>query len=761
MVGVVPAPAVLFNITNGGTVSGTGSNGLLFMAVGQNQGSGTVNVSGAGSQLVVAGVGGLNTQGLDGYGGFIQVGRFRGNGGGSGTLNVTDGGQVLILDNGLAASTAPMGMQLATGTGSSGTVDVSGAGSVLVINSTGGSARTPYLQIGDGGIGQMTINNGGSVSVQGTGERDFVVGNSSTGSGSLNVTTGGQIAASWFAVGNNGGSGVATINNGSVILDGVVNFNGGLIGAGVRVGRGIGANGVLNLENGTVVSINNSAASSSVILGGTSVLPGGTGTLNMSGGSSINFTGLAPSASLQVGGISGAGIMTMTGNSVVDVGTTGSVLVASTAGSTGNLTIGVGSKVNAGSVAIGGNSDSAAGGIGSAVVTGIGSELHAGGVDGFMSVGRSGSGTLNVNSGGTVSATVMNIGRATGGVGTLSVNNGVLNLSGQQQTTGIGAALSLGNQGGTGSATVTNGSVVTISNAGTGGASLNTGGTPLHRLGIGTLDVSGSQINLVAAPGLAIVRVGYDGTGTTTLAGSALNVGNVSTVVKNPVTGSTQQIGDGAVIIAGQPGSTGTLVLNAGSVVNAGFVGIGVSQPAVVIGGVVNQVFNGGNGHLILDHSTVNTTTFEIGAGGLLSGDGGVINALGNVIVGGTISPGYSPGRININCDFITLPGSKLILDISGTGGVYDIDHLILGNDSTFDLTNLQIVFNFLGDTDPNAFGDPAASTWTISLSRLTRSMERSPVYRRSSDPTKPGPMWSTRVRSRLCRVRTMSPTCN
>ena len=523
----------------------------------------------------------------------------------------------------------------------------------------------------------MTISNGGSVSVLGSGERDFIVGNSSTGSGTHQRQHRWQhqriVVRRWQQrrVGDGDDRRRSTVS-----LDGVV-YPPNLVpvGAGVRVGRGVGANGTLNLQNGAIIDVHNTTAGSNVILGGTSVLPGGTGTLNMSSGSAINFTGPAAGASLQIGGVTGAGgsggtgTITMTGNSVVNLGATGQVFVGGNAGTSGTLTIASASAWRSmrASEAIGGNSDTVAGGNGTAAVpTGAGSALNAIGVDGFMSVGRSGSGTLNVNSGGTVSATVMNIGRATGGVGTLSVNNGVLNLSGQQQTTGIGAALSLGNQGGTGSATVTNGSVVTISNAGTGGASLNTGGTPLHRLGIGTLDVSGSQINLVAAPGLAIVRVGYDGTGTTTLAGSALNVGNVSTVVKNPVTGSTQQIGDGAVIIAGQPGSTGTLVLNAGSVVNAGFVGIGVSQPAVVIGGVVNQVFNGGNGHLILDHSTVNTTTFEIGAGGLLSGDGGVINALGNVIVGGTISPGYSPGRININCDFITLPGSKLILDISG-----------------------------------------------------------------------------------------------
>ena len=78
------------NITGGGTVSGTGSNGLTFMAIGRN-GTGTVNVSGPGSQLVLAGVGGTNTQGLEGLGGLLLVGRNQGSSG-TGTLNVTGGG---------------------------------------------------------------------------------------------------------------------------------------------------------------------------------------------------------------------------------------------------------------------------------------------------------------------------------------------------------------------------------------------------------------------------------------------------------------------------------------------------------------------------------------------------------------------------------------------------------------------------------------------------------------------------------------------
>ena len=906
------------NITGGGSVAGTGTNGLVFMVIGQNLGTGTVNVTGAGSQLVVAGVGGQNTQGLDGLGGLIIVGRNRnGGGGGNGQLNVVGGGAVLISDNGLAAPTNAMGLLLAQAAGSTGTVTVSGIGSSIVVSSTGGSATTPYVHIGEGGLGQMTISNGGSVSVLGSGERDFSVGRSDTGSGSLSLTSGGQINASRFAVADvAGSSGAATIDASTVNLDGVINFN-GFIGAGVRVGRGVGANGLLNLQNGAHINIDNSVPGASVVLGGTSALAAGTGTLNMSGGSTITFTGSATGASLQVGGPSGTGFMTMSGGSVVDTGATGAVQVGSAAGSAGTLTIGGGSKIFANAGGVGGNSDTAAGGTGSLVVTGAGSLLALSGDSGFLGVGRNGTGSLSVSNQAAVTATIINVGRAAGGFGTMTVDHSVITLSGQQTSgTQSGAGLAIGNLGGSGAVTVTNGSQINISNGGSSGAGLNIGGTVLNPLGNGTLTVSGaSTINISAAPGLATFQVGRDGngfagftgassinigdgsvyvgrlagsTGTLTLsggstlsagnvyiggasdivpggtgsvtvtgAGSALtasgasglisvghngtgslsvsNQGTVSGIVMsvgrdpggvgtlsvdnavlnltgqqtagnlygaglsignlggtgtasvtngsvvtitnmgsagaglyiggtpgNPsgtgtlsvsnsqvsvlaappsvsvpgqvpvpgqatvvvghdgtgiatLTNSTLQVGnlktlqdgnvalngaDGSLIIARQPGSTGVLSLNAGSVVKAGFIGIGVSQP----GDGVTQ-FNGGAGRLILNNSTLNTSTLEIGAQGILSGDDGVVNASGAVIVGGTISPGNSPSRIVINCDLTFLAGSKLILDIQDNGsGGYNVDHLILGPNAVFNFANVQVDFNFLGHTDPAAF---------------------------------------------------------
>ena len=137
----------------------------------------------------------------------------------------------------------------------------------------------------------------------------------------------------------------------------------------------------------------------------------------------------------------------------------------------------------------------------------------------------------------------------------------------------------------------------------------------------------------------------------------------------------------------------GTLTLNTGSVVNAGYVGIGATQTGP-----------GGTGHLILNNGTINTDKFELGANSVLSGDNGTINATGDVVIGGTIDPGNSPGRININCNIVTLAGSRLILEIARDGEGFDVDHVTIGSESTFDLAKLEIVFTFLGDINPTTY---------------------------------------------------------
>jgi hypothetical protein len=218
--------------------------------------------------------------------------------------------------------------------------------------------------------------------------------------------------------------------------------------------------------------------------------------------------------------------------------------------------------------------------------------------------------------------------------------------------------------------------------------------------GSGTLALTGgTQVNINAAPGRGEFNVGYDGSGTALIdgPGTAVNVNN-----------------GGSVYVARLPGSVGTLVLSNGAVVNAGFVGVGVQGPGADGKSIGAQ---GGSGVLVLNDSTINATRFELGAGSLLMGNNGVIHVAdtinpvtgavtrGPVVIAGTISPGTSPGRLRIECDVTMLADSRLILEISQTGvDNFEIDQLVIGSDSAFDLTQLRIIFSFVGDTDPNAF---------------------------------------------------------
>lgn len=131
---------------------------------------------------------------------------------------------------------------------------------------------------------------------------------------------------------------------------------------------------------------------------------------------------------------------------------------------------------------------------------------------------------------------------------------------------------------------------------------------------------------------------------------------------------------------------------------------VNVTDGATLKAGAVEVGVNG-TGVLDLDHGTLNTGSFILGAGGTLTGDGGEIHATGDVILAGTLAPGHSPGRVVISCDIIAVQGSKLILDVQSIGnGQYSIDSVVIGLGSGFDLKNMQVVFNFLGNTDPTAF---------------------------------------------------------
>jgi hypothetical protein len=459
--------------------------------------------------------------------------------------------------------------------------------------------------------------------------------------------------------------------------------------------------GALNISNGGQLEFRPTVSSAGMSIGGDQFLGGGIGTVTLSGGSSIVRSGPFSGIGINIGW-TGTGTVLMTGGSYIDVGTgnlsvAGSPPVGFNSGN-GNLTFNSGSKLLAGTVNIGGSGDTSSGGLGSVTLSGADSELRAMASNGFLGVGRGGgTGTLSALSGAKISTISASIGRS-GGIGTLVVNNATYEATGQQTVTGgLGANLSIGlggaNGPGIGVASFV-GSTISIVNdsalnadGGVATAALNLGGRKDLSGGSGTLLLSNSQLNISAPNGLADINIGHSGTGTATLNASAVNAAG------------------GNIYVAREVGSVGTLTMVNGSTIDAGFVGIGVSAK---YDGVAQA--NGGTGTLVLNNSTIRTAGFELGAGSVLTGDGGTIEIIpssGDVVIGGTIAPGNSPGRLRIRCNVIMLPGSKVILEVSGNGNSldeYGIDELIIDGNATFNLASAQIEFSFLADTNPNNF---------------------------------------------------------
>lgn len=579
------------------------------------------------------------------------------------TINISNGGKLIIDGSG---SIGPYdGINLG-GNGGRADLTVSGVGSAVEV-----SAANPFINVGRSGAtgqGSFSVLAGASasamfLSVGRDGARgDLLIDGAGSKLTLSGVGTPGVAGAARASIGLDGGTGFALVRNGGhwFITDGGADSRPNVSSLGISVGLRAGATGSLLITG---------AGSTVEIVSTTLGLPPGTP-------DNYNPTMTVGNEAGSIGylTVENGGKLLLTGNAVSTV--------------TDSRTTFLG---------IGGNSDVNPGGIGYASVSGLGSEIRLSGVDTFISVGRAGStGTLTISDKGLVAAIGMNVGRV--GTGFLTMNDGRIEFAGQQTGNNLsGAFLSIGQRGGTGIASLTNGSRVTLTNLGTSGASLNLGGTGPNPLGTGMLTMTGaSRVEVVAASGLAVLSVGRDGTGVLAMD-----------------EGSSIDIGDGSAYLGRMATGVGTVTLRGASTLNAGYVGIGAT-PGVDTG--IGTL-------LVSDGSTINAATVEIGARGLLGGNGGTVN--GDLIVRGTVSPGESPGRIRINGGVYTGPGARLLLDVSAIGEGsfsavargfvnargeltpgYDIDQLVIGAGSSFDFTGLTIVMNFLGTTNPIDFED-------------------------------------------------------
>ena len=360
--------------------------GLIQLTVGSGNGSGTLNLSGVDSRILLDG----HTAG-QGFSG-IAVGT-----GGAGRVNVSSGAQ-LVLAREVAGQ---FGLALSVGTGSSGQgqLTVSGAGSVLRVAQAsvvaGGGAsevQNPSVSIGTDGMGSVLVSIGGKLLVEGNavsavGAQRFTLvhiggngGSAVGGTGSVTVTGAGSqfgVAGSdaFMAVGRGAGStGRLAVNAGGLVTGTVLNvgrlaatgvlsvdggqlqlsgqYTGGVQAANLSAGTQGGA-GVIDLKNGAQVRITSSGSTATgIALGGAlNQTGGGSAVMNVSGGSSVVVRGPAGLPITSVG-YDGTAVLNVSGASSIDLAD-GNLFIARSAAAVGTVTLAGGSSLSVGWVEVG------------------------------------------------------------------------------------------------------------------------------------------------------------------------------------------------------------------------------------------------------------------------------------------------------------------------------------------------------------------------------------------------------------------------
>ncbi|WP_251879670.1 autotransporter-associated beta strand repeat-containing protein [Achromobacter sp. Marseille-Q4954] len=314
----------------------------------------------------------------------------------------------------------------------------------------------------------------------------------------------------------------------------------------------------------------------------------------------------------------------------------------------------------------------AAGGTGTVTVSGLGSQLNT---TGFMRVGQTGNGTLQISDSAVVSNAAAVVGYDPGSVG-------VVTVSGAGTQWNSSAQLSVGASG-NGAVTISNDAVVSATSAVVGGAAssqgvINIGAAALAAAAApGTLSLTGPSpsLTLGATGGLVfnhtntagyVFTPGITGAGKlSTYNGTTILTANNNYTGGTTIAGGTLQLGNG--------GTSGAIV---GNVANNGILNFNRTDSVTFAGlisgsGVVNQ---NGTGATILTANNTYTGGTAIAAGTLQLGNGGTTGAIvGNVANNGAL--------VFDRSNTLTFAGQ-----ISGSGSVSQIGAgtTVLTADSTY-----------------------------------------------------------------------------
>jgi fibronectin-binding autotransporter adhesin len=604
---------------------------------------------------------------------------------GSGTVNIQDGGQVSVRsDSYLGYMSGSMGTTSVTGMGTTWTtssylfVGYSGSGTLNIQSGGQVACREGYLA--------DKVNSTGAVIVDGTGSTftnyDILyVGD--YGSGNLNIQAGGVVVHPWGGGGfighSSSSTGIATVmGTGSTWVN-----NSGSICVGEF------GNGTLNIQAGGKVSCRG---------GSIGYHSGSTGTVTVTGSGS-NWTN---TSGLNIGHEGNGSLIVVDGGSVtateLDVGEAGN----------GSLTVANGGSVTAKSLYCSWGDLHGNGNIsvqGGAVLD---SDLIFDGTHGFSRTFTFGTGgTLNLNFDGTG---VLGVGHK--GMGTLRIADGVTVISN-------GGCIANA-PGSTGTATVTgsgskwtNSSTLYVGNAGNGTLSVlaggqvgNSGDIYVGNAGNGAMNIlNGGQVS--SAGGLLGEESGATGTVTVSGTGSMWNCGGLY-VGAYYGSGTLNILGGGlvsclygsAIGYSGTARSTGTVTVNGtGSMWNnnagltLGFNGSGTLN--IQAGGQVRNSDGyvsdtvGSSGTVTVSGTGsewINTGSLHLGSGGngtLNIQDGGQVNNANAAFVGGDLSSSGT-GTVTVNgLGSNWTDSGALYIGASGKGSVSILDG---GQVSSYDL---------------------------------------------------------------------------
>ncbi|HEY2882917.1 MAG TPA: PEP-CTERM sorting domain-containing protein [Pirellulales bacterium] len=656
-------------------------------------------------------------------GGNVTVGNALG---GHGTLSISGTG-TLKVSGALTVSA------LGSASQSGGAVTVTGANGVT-INSTGGgsggyslsggtlSVSSLKLAASAGTTGSLAIS-GGSVSVgnnfeyvgfNGTGTVNHSGGTNTAGFGLLLGSGNGSLGTY-----NLSGAGALGVNNGIEVVGyfhgtGVFNQTGGT-NSGISsfdLGQSNGGNGTYNLSGGTAT------VSGNVDVGGSGLAAGGTGVLNVSGagalsvgaaltaynttGSKINFTGGSIStAALNFNGTPAllnwtGGTLNLTSSATFDPAAAASSTSAALGAA---LTLGSNSVVKNQTLAISGNETLGGASAfhltinsgGAHAVTGALS-VNAGTLaenGGTIAIGGSGAapatpglilgngaaGTLNVNSGGQLTAANNVVVGSGTSAGTLNVTCGQATLASQ--------LILASGAGSTGQATISGASATLSADQ----------GVFVGKDGDGTLNINqGATVTAafcLIAPLLgstAHTTIGGNGTKLQTVDG--LYVGNSGNAMLNVDSGG--QISCGFFSVGGNSDGVGQADIDgANSSLAVQTVPAGQNQPSLAVGQF-------GSGSLSLSNGAIATAAIiEIGefhgsAGQATVSSGGSLQG-GNFLSVGTaynptggnfldLGPNGGTGALTVNALATATVGNQLRLGDGGTVDVSSGGVVIVGN---------------------------------------------------------------------------------